>query len=92
MSSKDLIKSLEYLISRAKFADWVSNQFTWIRFSYESNEKTLERLIEQAKKTICDECRGTRRNLIDRKCSACNGTGEKMYDPNEKVAKEVIER
>lgn len=88
----DPISAFKSVLHWAEFGRRVSGKLGGIRFIHESDEQTLDRVLKQAVKTICRDCRGDgRRTFGDGPCRGCNGTGERMYDPNEKPVQEVME-
>jgi RecJ-like exonuclease len=88
MESKS-IKTMENLLSLAKFGEWTINRLCGVRFAHESDRDTLKRIIKTANKIICHWCHGSGR-IYTSKCSKCNGTGEQYYDPMEKFVKEIM--
>jgi hypothetical protein len=74
----------------AELGEWTSAKLSGIRFARESDEETLERVLVQARKTICGYCNGSGRSTLDGACRQCHGTGEKPYDPNMPIVEEVM--
>jgi hypothetical protein len=83
------IKTLENVLFWAKFGKWASDKLAGVRFVHESDKDTLKRIIKQAQKTVCPNCRG-RRLIFNSKCDKCHGTGEKLYDPHIKDVEKVM--
>lgn len=77
----------------AELGEWTSGKLAGIRTVSESDRQTLERVLEQARKTICGHCWGTGRSRVmtGKPCRHCHGLGEKAYDPHMPVVKEVME-
>lgn len=88
----DSIKTLKSVVHWAEFGERVSGKLGSIRFIHETDDQTLDRVLKQAIKTICNHCRGSGRPMVvDGPCSECHGTGEKAYDPNLKPVEEIME-
>jgi RecJ-like exonuclease len=82
--STDSLKLLKNIVASLELAKYMCDRLTHVRHVHENDKNTFDRIIEQAKKTICQNCRGHGRNTIDNECSYCLGTGEKAYNPHEK--------
>lgn len=79
---EDHLKHMEWVIRETKLAYRMSGKLDLVRFSHESTMQTLERVITQAQKTICPDCRGSKMNIFGEvSCRTCHGTGERLYDP-----------
>lgn len=87
----DSLKLLKNITWWVEFGKSVSNKLAHVRHVHESDEMTLDRIIVQAKKTICPSCRGYRHNTIGGECGLCYGTGEQAYDPHIKTVRKVME-
>ena len=87
----DGLKLLKGIVWWVEFGQTVSRKLSHVRHVHEGDEMTLDRIIIQAKKTLCPSCRGTRRNTIGGECGLCHGTGEQAYDPHIKTVKGVME-
>lgn len=74
----------------AEFGQSVSNRLCGVRHVHESDEQTLERMIMQARKTICPGCGGYGHTAFGGTCSLCHGTGERAYDPNVPIVADVM--
>ena len=89
------MKEIQYLkcvVKTAEFGEWTSNKLASVRFARESDEETLKRVIKQALKTICPDCRGHKHSLFyNTECRGCYGTGERIYDPFSPIIEEIIE-
>jgi DnaJ-class molecular chaperone len=91
MDRIDSLKVLKNAVAWVEFGQKVSNKLSHVRHVHESDETTLDRMLQQALKTICKSCRGTRRSTIGGECRECHGTGERAYDPHIKMVKEVMQ-
>lgn len=90
--SNDPIAVLKGVLHWAELGKKLSGKLSGARLIHESDEQTLDRLIRQAHKTVCGQCRGYGVGTFsDRPCRECHGTGERAYDPNEKPVREVME-
>lgn len=78
------------VLKMAEFGEWVSDQLAGIRTVSESDKETLERVLTQARKTICELCRGTGESCTFSPCRHCHGTGEKAYDPHMPIVEDVM--
>jgi hypothetical protein len=79
---EDHLKYTEWMIREVRLANQMVGRLDVVRFSHETTIKTLDRIIAQAQKTICPDCRGSRTNIFDdTPCRKCHGTGERPYDP-----------
>jgi len=87
----DSIKILQQVLHLAKFGEWTSGKLGGIRFAHESDEETLKRVIKQARKTICPDCRGHKTSFVGGDCRHCHGTGERAYDPFIPMVKKAME-
>lgn len=86
----DSIKMMESVLAWAKFGERVSSKLCRVRHIDESDDRTLDRIIEMSNKILCHDCRGCGRGISGRTCRICGGTGEKAYDPMLKIVKEVM--
>jgi len=88
----DSIKALKSVLHWAEFGEHVSARLSSVRFIHERDEQTLDRVVKQAMKIICPQCRGDGQSFFsDNSCSECHGTGERAYDPNLKPVGEIME-
>jgi hypothetical protein len=91
MSKDRNIQALEGILRWAKFGEAVSIKLCGVRHAHESDEQTLDRIIEMSRKIVCNECRGHKYDTMDNNvCRKCRGTGEKAYDPFLPIVKEVM--
>jgi len=84
------IEILDSVLHWAKFGKWTSDKLAGVRFAHESDKETLKRIVKQAQKTICPDCRGHRSNFIGGKCGTCHGTGQRAFDPLLPVVEETM--
>ena len=82
---------LQSAVRLAEFGERASGMLGGIRHAHESDQQTLERVLEQARKTICSHCNGRGRSM-DRPCRHCHGIGERAYDPHMPIVEEVMTR
>ena len=87
----DPIKAFRSVLETAEFGRWVSGRLCGLRLIHESDRETLERVMVQARKTLCRYCKGVKSRADFVPCSTCNGTGEVAYDPNMVIVEEVME-
>jgi ribosomal protein L40E len=87
---KDPLSSFKYVIELAEKARRISQKLTRSRFVHETDEQTLDRIIHLARKIICDSC-GGKGTFAGSSCRKCAGTGERPYNPFDKIVKEVVE-
>ena len=80
---EDQFAQFRSLLNHAEFAKDVSVKLTPFRRNSETDEQTLDRILNVAKKHLCPECGGLGYNSIGRTCVSCYGVGEKpQQKPN----------
>lgn len=75
----DVLANLKEVVSHLEFSLKVRTALTSVRLIDESDGETFERVMRLARKMICPECRGYRRQMVTGNvCADCGGTGERQ--------------
>jgi RecJ-like exonuclease len=85
----DPVRSFRAVLALAEFGRLTSGRLGGVRHAHESDEQTLERVLELARKVTCPRCNGRGRSM-GRPCRECHGTGERAYDPHMPTVAEVM--
>lgn len=72
--SDDPLRALEVVLIEAHFGRSVRDKLAGVRFIHESDEETLDRVLQIARNAQCPACRG-RAIGIAGICPICNSTG-----------------
>ena len=88
----DTIKSLEGLITQAKFGEFTRSKLWKYRFKHINNDKeTFLAILTQAEKTLCQICMGGGKTFGS-VCGPCSGSGERAYDPHIETITDVLDK